>query len=228
MPTATHTFRVFVSSTFEDLKEERNALQSEVFPELKKLCELHGARFQAIDLRWGLRDEAVRDQKTMEICLREIERCQCTGIKPNFVVLLGERYGWLPLASRIDGREFEVILGRITKHEDRALVERWYRRDANAVPPEYVLKARTSARIDADRWSALEVRLHQILNEAARSAGLSSKEMIKYEASATHQEILAGLGQTQADRQHIFAFFRRPEGETDERLKELKVLLRLN
>lgn len=50
MPTATHTFRVFVSSTFEDLKEERNALQSEVFPDLKKLCGLHGARFQAIDL----------------------------------------------------------------------------------------------------------------------------------------------------------------------------------
>jgi Domain of unknown function (DUF4062) len=30
MPTATHTFRVFVSSTFDDLKEERNALQRDV------------------------------------------------------------------------------------------------------------------------------------------------------------------------------------------------------
>jgi hypothetical protein len=41
-----------------------------------------------------VRDEAALDQQTMEICLREIERCQQTGIKPNFIVLLGERYGW--------------------------------------------------------------------------------------------------------------------------------------
>ena len=68
MPTATRTFRVFVSSTFEDLKEERNALQREVFPKLQKLCEDHGARFQAIDLRWGVRDEAALDQKTMCAC----------------------------------------------------------------------------------------------------------------------------------------------------------------
>jgi hypothetical protein len=29
----------------------------------------------------------------MEICLREIKRRQQTGIKPNFIVRLGERYG---------------------------------------------------------------------------------------------------------------------------------------
>ncbi len=72
MPITTRTFRIFVSSTFEDLKEERNALQRqakpgvphhEVFPKLHKVCEQHGARFQAIDLRWGVRDEAALDQK---------------------------------------------------------------------------------------------------------------------------------------------------------------------
>ena len=103
MPIATRTFRVFVSSTFEDLKEERDALQREVFPKLRKLCEQHGARFQAIDLRWGVRDEAALDQQTMEICLREIERCQRTGVKPNFIVLLGDRYGWRPLGGLVFG-----------------------------------------------------------------------------------------------------------------------------
>ena len=62
MPTATRTFRVFVSSTFEDLKAERDALQRVVFPRLRKLCEANNVRFQAIYLRWGVRD--------MEICLR--------------------------------------------------------------------------------------------------------------------------------------------------------------
>jgi hypothetical protein len=75
MPTATRTFRVFVSSTFEDLKAERDALQRDVFPKLRKLCEENGTRFQAIDLGWGVRDEAALDQQT--------------GIKPNFIVLPG-------------------------------------------------------------------------------------------------------------------------------------------
>jgi len=83
MPTATRTFRVFVSSTFEDLEAERNALQRDVFPKLRQLCEENGARFQAIDLRWGVRDEAALDQQTMEICLREIER-QHASITSNF------------------------------------------------------------------------------------------------------------------------------------------------
>jgi hypothetical protein len=34
MPSATRTFRIFVSSTFEYLKAERDALQRDVFPNL--------------------------------------------------------------------------------------------------------------------------------------------------------------------------------------------------
>src|SRR5947208_447158 len=67
--TTTHTFRVFVSSTFDDLREERNILQEHLFPKLEKFCLEKGTRFQAIDLRWGVREEAGFDQKTMDICL---------------------------------------------------------------------------------------------------------------------------------------------------------------
>lgn len=45
-------FRIFVSSTFNDRKAERNTLQERVFPRLRSLAESHGCRFQAIDLRW--------------------------------------------------------------------------------------------------------------------------------------------------------------------------------
>ena len=82
----------------------------------------NGARFQAIDLRWGVRDEAALDQQTMEICLREIERCQQTGIKPNFIVLLGDRYGWRPLPARIEAVEFEQILSVALEEERQRLL----------------------------------------------------------------------------------------------------------
>ena len=55
MAQTSRTFRIFVSSTFSDLKEERNALQQHVFPRLRELRSRHGCRFQAIDLRWGIK-----------------------------------------------------------------------------------------------------------------------------------------------------------------------------
>jgi len=227
MPTAARTFRVFVSSTFEDLKAERDALQRDVFPRLRKLCEANNARFQAIDLRWGVRDEAALDQQTMEICLREIARCQQTGIKPNFIVLLGERYGWLPLPARIEAGEFIEVRDRAAE-DDKLLIDEWYERDDNAVPPEFLLKPRTGEFTDKDSWGEIEQRLYRILREAAQAAGLAPDALIRYKASATHQEILKGLGQSEEERRHVFAFFREPaEGATvDPELESLKDELR--
>ena len=38
MTQSSRTFRIFVSSTFSDLKAERNALQEEIFPRLRDLA----------------------------------------------------------------------------------------------------------------------------------------------------------------------------------------------
>ena len=132
MAQSSRTFRVFVSSTFSDLKAERNALQEKVFPRLRDLAAAHGCRFQTIDLRWGVSEEAALDQQTMKICLGEIERCQKTRLKPNFVILLGDRYGWRPLPYEIPNDEFNQILSLVSKGE-KALLERWYRLDRNSV-----------------------------------------------------------------------------------------------
>lgn len=229
MPIATHTFRVFVSSTFEDLKEERNALAAPggPFAELTKICQTLGASFQAIDLRWGVREEAGHDQRTMEICLGEIERCQRTGIKPNFIVLLGDRYGWRPLPARIEADEFRAVRERIAGAEDRELVDGWYQLDENAVPPEYLLKPRAGEFIDKELWGAIEATMRGAQREAARAAGLSGDSLVKYEASATHQETLKGLDKTAEDRAHVFAFFRTPQGpDHDPAMAALKQLLR--
>jgi len=161
MPTTTRTFRVFVSSTFDDLVEERNVLQDRVFPKLERFCLEKGTRFQAVDLRWGVREEAGLDQKTMEICLAEIARCQKTRIKPNFIVLLGSRYGWRPLPVRIQKDEFETVLAHIGHITERDFGASWYDLDLNADPPEYLLKPRKGSYTEWEQWNPVEQRLHE-------------------------------------------------------------------
>ena len=51
MAQTSRTIRIFVSSTFSDLKAERNALQERVFLRLRDPASVHGCRFQAIKLR---------------------------------------------------------------------------------------------------------------------------------------------------------------------------------
>ena len=142
------TFRVFVSSTLDDFQVERDALQKKVFPDLKKLCEKEGFSFQAIDLRWGVSTIAQYNQKTMKICLDEIERCQKTTPKPNFIVLLGNRYGWTPIPYEIEKKEFEKILKLVEDKDDEKLLNKWFRLDENAKPPFYVLQVRTDIYTD--------------------------------------------------------------------------------
>lgn len=206
MPQATRTFRIFVSSTFEDLKEERNALQERVFPELKELCLAHGARFQAIDLRWGVSEEASLDQQAINICLTEIERCRVTSPRPNFIVLLGDRYGWRPPPPQIPAEEFEQVLARVADDDGRTLLGEWYPRDDNAVPPEHCLKEREGEFEDYERWAPLEVRLRSILVEAVRGTALAGDS--RYGASATEQEIVDGALEVPDASEHVFCFFR--------------------
>jgi Domain of unknown function (DUF4062) len=52
------------------------------------------------DLRWGVSEEVGRDQQTLDVCLQEIHRCQRSTPRPNFIALLGSRYGWRRLPPR--------------------------------------------------------------------------------------------------------------------------------
>jgi hypothetical protein len=83
--------RVFVSSTFRDMHEEREELVKRVFPELRKRCEARGVTWTEVDLRWGITDEQKAEDQVLPICLAEIRNC-----RPFFIGLLGERYGWVP------------------------------------------------------------------------------------------------------------------------------------
>ncbi|MEI6758589.1 MAG: DUF4062 domain-containing protein [Chlorobium sp.] len=90
--------RVFISSTFRDMKAEREVLVKDVFPQLRKLCEERAVALTEVDLRWGITEKESSESKVLPLCLAEIERC-----RPYLIGLLGERYGWVPEPDSIPG-----------------------------------------------------------------------------------------------------------------------------
>jgi len=91
-PPQGRAIRVFVSSTFRDMQEERDVLIKRIFPQLRRLCEERDVTWTAVDLRWGVTQEEAERGETLPLCLAEIDRC-----RPFFIGLLGERYGWVPV-----------------------------------------------------------------------------------------------------------------------------------
>lgn len=66
--------RVFFSSPFRGMEAERELLTKQYFPTLQSLCNTHGVQFIPVDMRWGISHELSTNAKTIEICLREIDR----------------------------------------------------------------------------------------------------------------------------------------------------------
>lgn len=143
--------RVFISSTFNDLKQERDALQRDVFPGIEEYCQKNGFQFQAIDLRWGVSGEAGLQHRAMQICFEELRRSQDVSPKPNFLILLGNRYGWRPLPETISRSEYVLLADAAAAsvsnqqpliegvHGKTALqiLNDWYRLDKNVLIPQF-------------------------------------------------------------------------------------------
>ncbi len=143
----------------------------------------------------------------MNICLGEIQRCRRITPRPNFIVLLGDRYGWRPLPPQIVAEEFEEICRRISAEEQERLRE-WYERDDNAVRPEYCLKPRGEEYEDFDAWEVVEREIRSILLRAVQGMPLEAYDRMKYEASATEQEIAQGALRVADAPERVFCFFR--------------------
>ena len=190
------TFRVFISSTFNDLKVERDVLQNEVFPEIQEYCESRGYRFQVIDLRWGVSNEAGLDHKAMKICLDEVKR-SLNHPKPNLIVLMGDRYGWIPLPTEIEEKVFTKLVDEIVLEEEQNLLYTWYTLDTNIIPPQYILQPIqeileiNDPKVLTVKWQEMEKKLLLILQQASKKCGDIDSDL--FFTSATEQEIRNGV-----------------------------------
>jgi tetratricopeptide (TPR) repeat protein len=92
---------IFISSTFVDMQAERDYLRTRVFPELEERLRARRHHLEWVDLRVGIAtaaqrdDEEARELHVLKVCLAEVARC-----RPFLIVLLGDRYGWVPPPDR--------------------------------------------------------------------------------------------------------------------------------
>ena len=92
---------IFVSSTFKDMQLERDVIQNKITPKLNIIAREYGDEISFCDLRWGVDTSELESEegskKVLEVCLDEIDRCQ-----PPMIVILGDRYGWIPSDTLIE------------------------------------------------------------------------------------------------------------------------------
>lgn len=107
--------RVFISSPFQGMEEERDRLVRRIFPELRRRCLARQLSVCEVDLRWGITEEAARQGAVLRLCLSEIDRCF-----PFFIGILGERYGWVDpdAASRLAS-----VAPALLPYADRSVTE---------------------------------------------------------------------------------------------------------
>ena len=91
-------------------------------------------------MRWGVRDEMTNEHMTTSLCMNELRGCQKYSMGPNFIYFGGQKYGYRPIPSEIDTEELTKLIEVLkTMGNDTSLLEKWYRKDNNKVPPESIL-----------------------------------------------------------------------------------------
>lgn len=110
---AWRTIPLFISSTFRDMHAERDELADVVFPALSERLKPRRCRLEPIDLRIGVETDSAKTERDRElqilnVCLAEINRS-----RPFMLVLIGDRYGWMPGRDRITAASndagFEIL-----------------------------------------------------------------------------------------------------------------------
>lgn len=193
--------RCFVSSTFVDMTIERDLLQKEIVPEIKAYCKDKGWQFEVIDLRWGISAEAAAHHRTMHICLSELDRCMKISPRPNMILLLGQRYGWIPIPEFLPSFDFNRVTAVSTKYEKR-IFERWYELAADG---NYELRP-ASDKLAEEIYAADEPVLRRVFDRVGVESNTDFRD--SYCSSATEQEIIKGLFRFPDIKDHVLCYTR--------------------
>ena len=119
-------------------------------------------------------------------------RCIKNSAGPAFVCLLSHKYGYRPLPAAIDQTELDKMMSYLeSQNEDVSLIRSYYNLDLNAVPPQYVLKARTKA--DKEWWNNSDKMQEQMRKSSSACFGEDKSITDKYFLSVTETEVHNGV-----------------------------------
>jgi hypothetical protein len=212
LPPALRKVSIFVSSTFTDTQQERDHLIKNVYPGLSRYAASKGMEFVPSEMRWGIRQEASDAHETSAICMAELSRCQAESFGVNYVLILGDKYGYRPFPSVIAEETFEGLKGACNA-DDQQLLSKFFQKDLNAEPAQYLLRPV----VDKDEWwgkggkEGVFSKLQGALRTAAQNV-LDDRAQKPYWISVTHDEVLHGLLDAPASREKVLCFDRRYTG----------------
>lgn len=174
---------LFVSSTFKDMQYERDAIHQIVLPRLNAVAKRYGQTLSFCDLRWGINtmelDSDEGSKKVLDVCLDKIDRCGSP-----MIVLLGDRYGYIPNSSiikdvasykRLELEDLEISVtaleieyGAMSEHQKKNTL--FYFREMSGAPMDYLCE-------DAEHAQKLNLLKNRIVKLAG---GKVRKYSIKY------------------------------------------------
>uniref|UniRef100_A0A3Q3SFK5 Uncharacterized protein n=1 Tax=Mastacembelus armatus TaxID=205130 RepID=A0A3Q3SFK5_9TELE len=163
----------------------------------RKLTQRSSLSAAVVDLCWGIRNVPSGDHEACEISLQEIERCKRISAGPTFVALLGSRYGHRALPHLIPEKQFEVLLSKLSENpEGNKLLNQWFLKDSNAVPPTYVLQPMMA--------QFPQTQLLQLLRSAATDAeaagDITAEQKQLFYTSVMEREFEQGLWKVDNER----------------------------
>ena len=93
---------VFVSSTFRDMQAERDMIRDVVLTELGDYADSLSMNIDFVDLRWGISTVAIDDKEEKERLVLKVCLDRLDETRPFMIVLLGDRYGWIPDSNLLE------------------------------------------------------------------------------------------------------------------------------
>lgn len=202
---------IFISSTFQDMQQERDILQNDVLPRIKELAKQYGKNIDLCDLRWGVNSSGMSEEestvKVLQVCFDEIDNA-----RPFFIAILGDRYGWVPNSKVVEnstmGRniqtgdmldksvtEMEIIYG-VLKNTDSSDVRFYFREIKNKrkglflnpdIPKHYI----SGTSDDKKRMRTLKEKIEkQFPNQVRTYSVFWNKDLSKLEGMELFAETL--------------------------------------
>ena len=164
---------------------------------------------------------------TTDLCMNEIKNCQRLSVGPNFVTFLGQKYGYRPIPTNIEGQEFAKLCSALNelKITEVDLLYTWYREDKNAIPSTFILQPISSillhfnnkkepelmAKDQATWWQTLS-QLQKILRLAAchlfDNKQMTEEEKHNYIMAVTEREVINGVLKLKETRNTCIGYIR--------------------